>query len=325
MKKFIVITTINDKTRAISDFERKKDWHIIIVGDRRSQSIESTNNLTFLSVHAQQNLGFSITDKLPYNHYTRKNIGYLYAIRAGADVIYETDDDNIPYPYWGIEPFKCKNLVQNESVFVNIYNHFSKNLIWPRGFPLDLISNKEKPVVNVVSELKVGVWQGLADLDPDVDAIYRLIFDKPVRFQRKRSVILPPGKFCPFNSQNTLWNREAFPYLYLPATTSFRFTDILRGFIAQRLMWESGMHLGFHQATVYQVRNIHDLMRDFKDEVECYLSPRKVINVITGLNFSDNPFVNLALAYRGLVEEQIISSDELRILDAWRTDLEQVY
>lgn len=324
MKNFIIITTINEKTKAISEFEGKEGWHLVIVGDKKSKPIESSRNLTFLSVEDQQKLGFGITNRLPYNHYTRKNIGYLNAIREGADVIYDTDDDNLPYPNWGLESFECGNLIQSENTFVNIYRHFSDELIWPRGFPLDQISNREKLGITITSPLKVGVWQGLADHDPDVDAIYRLLFNKPVKFERKEPVVLSPGKYCPFNSQNTFWTKEAFPYLYLPATTSFRFTDILRGFIAQRLLWESGMHLGFHEATVYQERNIHDLMKDFKDEVDCYLNTRNVINVLQGLVFSGNPSDNLALAYQGLDRNQLVSSDELSILDAWRRDLEQI-
>ena len=47
------------------------------------------------------------------------------------------------------------------------------------------------------------VWQGLADHDPDVDAIYRLT-------QRRRNfdftargapLALPVGTFCPYNAQ----------------------------------------------------------------------------------------------------------------------------
>lgn len=325
MKNFIIITTINEKTKAISEFEGKDGWHLVIVGDKKSRPIENSRNLTFLSVEDQQELGFVTVNKLPYNHYTRKNIGYLYAIREGADVIYDTDDDNSPYPHWGQERFECGNLIQGESDFVNIYSYFSEELIWPRGFPLDLISQKEQLKVNATSPMKVGVWQGLADLDPDVDAIYRLIFNKPVTFERKEPVALPHGKYCPFNSQNTFWTKEAFPFLYLPAKTSFRFTDILRGFIAQRLLWASGMHLGFHQATVYQERNVHDFMKDFRDEVECYLNTRKVIDVLQRIDFTDSPDENLGQAYQALCNEQLVSADELPILEAWRKDLEQIF
>ena len=33
---------------------------------------------------------------IPWNHFGRKNVGFLYAIAHGAHVIYDTDDDNIP-------------------------------------------------------------------------------------------------------------------------------------------------------------------------------------------------------------------------------------
>jgi hypothetical protein len=324
MKKFIIITTINEKTRAVSNFEEMDGWHLIVVGDKKSKPIESSNNLTFLSMEDQKKLGFLISEKLPYNHYARKNIGYLYAIREGADVIYDTDDDNIPYPYWGQENFKCGTFIQGEDDFLNIYQYFSKEYIWPRGFPLDLINRREALAIVKSDPAKVGVWQGLADLDPDVDAIYRLLFNKLVTFERKEPVILPAGKYCPFNSQNTFWTKEAFPFLYLPATTSFRFTDILRGFVAQRLLWAIGMHLGFHQATVFQERNNHDLMKDFKDEVECFLNTRQVIQVLQGLETGNDPLENMDLVYKSFLKQELIGSEELVILDTWRKDFAEV-
>ena len=46
----------------------------------------------------QLNSEFTIANLLPKNHYTRKNLGYLYAIKNGADAIIDTDDDNFPDP-----------------------------------------------------------------------------------------------------------------------------------------------------------------------------------------------------------------------------------
>jgi len=31
---------------------------------------------------------------VPWNHFGRKNLGFLFAIHYGAKVIYDTDDDN---------------------------------------------------------------------------------------------------------------------------------------------------------------------------------------------------------------------------------------
>ena len=38
---------------------------------------------------------FPLVDVLPWNHFGRKNIGYIYAIHHGAQIIWDFDDDNI--------------------------------------------------------------------------------------------------------------------------------------------------------------------------------------------------------------------------------------
>ena len=87
--------------------------------------------------------------------------------------------------------------------------------------------------------------------------------------------------FCAFNSQNTLWSDfDLFPLLYLPSTVSFRFTDILRGYIAQSVINSSSKNWGFYQATSYQERNDHNLMNDFRSEVSMYSNMEEIFQVI---------------------------------------------
>lgn len=325
MKKFIVITTINAKSKAISEFEKMDGWHLVIVGDKKSKPIPGNENLTFLSVEDQQKLGFGLVRTLPYNHYTRKNIGYLYAISHGAELIYDTDDDNFPYPDWAFDSFGCNSKIDQDSKFLNIYRYFSKENIWPRGFPLDLIADsKELKVANTASA-EIGVWQGLADKDPDVDAIYRLVLGGEIlEFEDRHPIYLGKGNYCPFNSQNTMWNKKTFPLLYLPSTVSFRFTDILRGYIAQRLLWEQDLHLGFCRATVYQERNEHDLMRDFRDEIECYLNVRPIVDTMDAMNFSGDLNEDILLLYRKLAQEGFIKEQEVEMVEAWLADYQNI-
>ncbi len=47
------------------------------------------------------------------------------------------------------------------------------------------------------------------------------------------AVVLPEGLMCPFNSQNTLFSRDALWAMLIPVTTSFRVCDIWRGYWAQ--------------------------------------------------------------------------------------------
>ena len=71
--------------------------------------------------------------------------------------------------------------------------------------------------------------QGLANLDPDVDAIYRLTQPLDVHFKSDiPAVALPRDVVCPWNSQNTLFAQDAFWGLLIPVTTTFRVCDIWR-------------------------------------------------------------------------------------------------
>ncbi len=324
MNKYIVITTINKKTESIIKFESMNDWHVVIVGDKKSMPIKSTSNLTFLSIEDQYKLGFKYVSSSPYNHYARKNIGYLYAMRENADVIYDTDDDNTPYDDWGVPDFICDQRVVADQ-YMNVYKLFSREKIWPRGFPIDEIE-KEASTLIVKEEYpkQIGVWQGLADLDPDVDAIFRLIVNKKIKFDRNERVFLDKGTYCPFNSQNTAWMNKAFPCLYLPSSVSFRFTDILRGYITQRILWEQELYLGFTHATVYQNRNAHDLMRDFRDEVECYLGVKTIVDILEAIQLNGDPVSMMMAVYENLVSKGCVKSSELETLNSWINDVERI-
>jgi hypothetical protein len=326
MNKYIVITTINPKSEGVTRFESLDDWKIVLVGDKKSQTIKSSRNLIFLSIEDQQGLGYKFFELCPYNHYARKNLGYLYAIEQGAEIIYDTDDDNVPYlPYenWTMPKFVCSSQNLSNQKFVNVYKYFSNEFIWPRGYPLDEIHSEAFSHVIETESVNVGVWQGLADDDPDVDALYRMIISpivKSVRFERKDPIFLNKKQYCPFNSQNTLWNKEVFPLLYLPATVSFRFTDILRGYLAQRCMWEKELHLGFCGPTVYQRRNEHNLMNDFKDEIECYINAKPIVNLIDSIDLNQNLCDSLLKLYSELALSGYVKESEVTILKAWIED-----
>ncbi|MCX6757177.1 MAG: STELLO glycosyltransferase family protein [Candidatus Nomurabacteria bacterium] len=289
-------------------------------------------NVIYLSPEDQEKLGFNITKLLPWNHYSRKMIGYLYAIKSGADIIADSDDDNIPYDNWGEKvifdgQFKT---VKNDD-YVNIYKFFTNEFIWPRGFPLrgfplsKILNEKQSIVSDTIS--KVGVWQYLADKDPDVDAIYRLTNNKEVFFKGKDTLVLGKGTICPFNSQNTFFKKEMFPLLYIPAFVNFRFTDILRGLVAQPIMWVAGYRLGFGLATVVQERNPHDFMKDFESEIPMYLNTEEVVDTtLQSINQSKNNNIigNISLVYKNLKNKGIVEERENELLDAWCRDLKKM-
>ena len=325
-KTYVVITSIFAPTEAVAKIATVSDYQLVVAGDKKSPVSWQVDGVEYLSVADQEAQGFSLSTKLPFNHYGRKMMGYLHAIQAGASVIVDTDDDNIPYDGWVFPAFEGTFAASPvDKGFVNIYKNFTSHHIWPRGYPLDLILDdthnlKEADLIETMA--KIGMWQGLADSDPDVDAIYRLIDNTEVFFDKRSPIVLAEGTLCPFNSQNTAVRQELFPLLYLPAFVTFRFTDILRGLVAQPIMWAHGYRLGFTEATVLQVRNPHDYMKDFESEIPCYLHPNHVVTAVTrAIDKGNTVSENLRRAYAELAKENIVTAQEIELLDLWLADV----
>ena len=327
MKKFIVITSIFEPTEAVISFSKMKEYEFIVVGDKKTPENWECNNVDYISVEQQDASDFELAKVLPYNHYCRKMLGYLKAIKKGADYIIDTDDDNIPKDAWDFPAFEQTfDSVRGDLGFVNVYQLYTDQKIWPRGLPLQLIS-KQFELEKDLSEkdCKVGIWQGLADEDPDVDAIYRLTNDTPCYFNDRNPVVLSKGTLSPFNTQNTIIRKELYALMYLPTYVTFRFTDILRGLIAQPIMWLYGYELGFTNATVVQKRNPHDYMKDFISEIPMYEYCEKVIELVTdAISVSNSIETNIYNAYKSLLNENIVCEKEMITLEAWLKDLKNI-
>lgn len=333
--RWIVITSINRPTRAIEVVSElcAKGWRAVVVGDTKTPGDWAAAGVDFLSVDRQKADFGALADLIPYRHYCRKNLGYLHAIRQGADMIIDTDDDNIPYTSFG------QNLALNvtgevlsggtsRDGWVNIYPHFTadkKLQIWPRGLPLDSIY--ELGTKAGIQTKECLIQQFLADNDPDVDAIFRLTTRGEFFFEKgAKPIILDKGCWVPFNSQNTVYYAGAFELLYLPCYVSFRMTDIWRSFVAQAALWHRGGHVSFHEPTVEQIRNVHDLMKDFADEVDGYLQNRKIGRLL--MEGLEKAGASLSLAelskhlWRALAAGGILPEKELPVIEAWLEALE---
>lgn len=325
----LIITSIADDSNEILNefaYQLPKNWDFIVIGDKKSPDNFDLKNCQFFGVAQQQKLPFEILSALPFNHYARKNIGYLIAIRAKATQIYESDDDNIPYAdFFNQRDFyPQKNILANQD-WVNIYAYFTQKNIWPRGLPLDLIQSKKVHCFDNLINKKIftPIQQGLADENPDVDAIYRLTSELPLYFDKNKSIALL-NTYSPFNSQNTIWHKKVFPLLYIPAFVPFRMCDIYRSFIAQRICFEYGWGINFFSPSVYQKRNEHNLMADFEDEIEGYIDNKNFVENLKNivLHQAENKiFDNLLLCYQSLVENNFIKhQQELTLVKLWIKD-----
>jgi hypothetical protein len=158
--KWGVVTTIFAPTEAIYKVARLHGWCLVVVGDRKSpfpyfnNTTTHFNHTVYLDVLAQEELSehLKIISHLPWNHFGRKNVGYLYAVMHGAREIFDFDDDNELivdniHPS-GLHLSTEKNLscrttnAQYSSPFINPYPFMGAvhgDVTWPRGYPLERI------------------------------------------------------------------------------------------------------------------------------------------------------------------------------------------
>ena len=318
-KKCIVLTTVHKVTEAVRKFSNG-DYDLIVVGDRKTPDEYHALDCVFLDVKAQQKRWPRLSRLLPWDSYSRKNMGYVYALQNGYDVIAESDDDTVPYDDWGaLDAVFSHTIIAPR--YPNVYSLFTDEPIWPRGFPLEKIRAGEEILMerSLFKERgdNVFIVQNLVDGDPDVDAVFRLVRgNREVRFRRE-AVLLDKGVLSPFNTQNTFWlDRRSFPFLYLPATTTFRYCDILRSYVAQHGIWRRGGRLAFAAASARQHRNPHDLMEDFRQELPMYLNFHKAMEALDGVELEGGGD-DLHAMYRALHKSGIVGKDEPRLVEEW--------
>ena len=188
-EKWAVVTTINPPTDAVQKQALVKDWCLVVVGDKKgpfSYPLEGVNesNFIFLTAEMQEKLGaeFPLVGMLPWNHFGRKNIGYLYAIAHGAKIVYDFDDDNAllstKHAFSILNP-SHKNasavmtiavpsleVVEPIAYNASVLNPYpllgaTSDPAWPRGYPLELIKStydRKMPVNSINLPLKdIGV------------------------------------------------------------------------------------------------------------------------------------------------------------------------
>jgi STELLO glycosyltransferases len=325
----LVVTTIagpDARLARLAEGCKQSGYEFIVIGDEASPKTFTLDGCRFYSLDEQRELDLNFARVCPTRHYARKNIGYLLALRQGATVIIEIDDDNIPYESFWSARERMQSVRTNASDgFVNVYRYFSEANVWPRGFPLEHINDPPRDFDDLPTEqIDCPIQQALADSDPDVDAIYRLTQPLPLTFTNDRRVALKRGSWCPFNSQNTAWWADAFPLLYLPAYCSFRMTDIWRSFVAQRIAWTNNWSVLFQEPTCRQERNQHDLMRDFEQELPGYLHNKKICAALDRLRLLsgvEHVGENLRTCYKELVRMGVHHPKEIDLLEAWIEDL----
>jgi hypothetical protein len=318
--KWVVITTINAPNSRVLEFT-KLGYKILIVGDKKTPQDWATfdKGVTYFDYESQEREFPELSSLIGPNTYARKNLGYLYAIKNGADTIWETDDDTFPLKNL-IDPLSALSMVRHmttENEVWNPYSHFlPDNKIWPRGFPLEKVNSsfqsEKLPLVSNFSS--VDILQTLVNNEPDVDAVYRLTVNSdPVTFPFKSGAVEINQGIAPGNTQSTFWlTRSSFESIYFPITVSNRFADILKMYLAQ--VNNNLLYSGF---LVEQFRNPHNYMIDFNDEVEMYRTLATLCEFVLKQEFG----ATLETLYDELVHLSICKPSELQVVKLFSKEI----
>ena len=329
-----VVTTIFEPSDSVRKVAQNRSWCLVIVGDMKTPSRENylTNlgpfnkeSTVFLSTDDQSRIFPRLSETIPWNHFARKNIGYMYAIKLGAEVIWDFDDDNI-----NLVP---ANLAETTRIYRTVCGTFSNHLFnpypyfavnetytWPRGFPLEHIRDKTTfPQLCTSSEVQpIGVIQSLANIQPDVDAIYRFTRDTPFNFGATPTshlpVMVPKNAYTPFNGQATLWMKNAFRYMALPASVTGRVSDIWRSYVAEYFFYKMGLQVLFVPPYVDQYRNVHDYLTDFKDELDLYQKSNALLKWFSSAELNAKNLVEL---YKEMYERDYLYDGDVDFITAW--------
>ena len=270
MVNTIVTTTIYSISEATKKFASFKNWNLIIVGDKKTphhEYIELANendNVIYLTPEYQEEHFKEISDLIGWNTISRRNIGFLEALKNNSEIIASVDDDNIPLDNWG------ENIMIGKSI--NVYYYETDEIafdpigvtnypnLWHRGYPIQNLyqrNNKYKITrKTIIPDIQADFWNG----DPDIDAVCRLEH-KPMCFFDDKYFPLSTNTFSPFNSQNTFFSYKALKK-YMVTPFIGRMDDIWGGYYLESL----GFKVVYNKATVFQDRNIQNLTKNMIDE-----------------------------------------------------------
>ena len=218
--KWIVLLTINPPSPTIDYLSRNLvDWKIIVIGNEKTKDdnwniYNSSNILIYLSLKEQQKLEYKSLKYVSKSSYSRKNIGYLFAIQHGAKEIYEIDDDivvnnlkRVNKTFNNSQYSRISIGINNCSKMINPYAYFGIKDIWPRGFLLNDITFDNNEFLSIyLKQIKIKplIYQGLINREPDIDDLFI-----QTRSNKKGSLnfffidnnplLYIPGNFVPIN------------------------------------------------------------------------------------------------------------------------------
>lgn len=92
-------------------------------------------------------------------------------------------------------------------------------------------------------------------------------------------------------------------------------------YIAQRCMWEYGLLFCYISPIIYQERNVHNYMNDFKSEYSMYANLLDIIeNIFDKIQLNGNKN-DLLLIYEKLLQKNIVKELEIKLVKQWLNNI----
>nr|DAD29681.1 TPA_asm: hypothetical protein HUJ06_031149 [Nelumbo nucifera] len=340
-ERWIVVSVSTYPTEPLRNLVKLKGWQVLAIGNSKTPSDWNLKGAIFLSLEQQANLGFRVVDYLPYDSFVRKTVGYLFAIQHGAKKIFDADDrgdiiDGDLGKHFDVEligegarqqPVLQYSHENPNRTVINPYIHFGQRSVWPRGLPLENVGELgHEEFFTEVYGGKQFIQQGLSNGLPDVDSVFYFTRKSglealDIRFDENApKVALPQGMMVPVNSFNTIFHSSAFWALMLPVSVSSMASDILRGYWAQRLLWEIGGCVVVYPPTVHRYDRIEAY--PFSEEKDLHVNVGRLIKFLIQWRSGKHRLFEkiLQLSY-SMAEEGFWTEKDVRFTAAWLQDL----
>ena len=129
LKMWIVVTadTRNPTPAMLTVLNTTTNWCLLVLGFQMSRSHWAPNlnmnnfNFIYLSTKDMASLPYKLVKTTPYHTFNRRNIGYLYAIERGAEIILDMEGNGIPHAiyqeqlYNVPQPYKIPELYRDDA------------------------------------------------------------------------------------------------------------------------------------------------------------------------------------------------------------------
>jgi hypothetical protein len=336
MTTALVLTTINVPTVLALYRKCDPDVHFYIIGDRKTPDaevcrfLEAVPNHSYYGYDYQAKLGYRSHEALGPDTLSRRNIGFLEALKNGADIIVTIDDDNMPVTndYF----FDYAEIMLSEFNGIKVSGkdgwfdpgQFLVPPVVQRGFPIQV---KHRPKFEPVIDAKIGVASGLILGDSDMDA-YTRIGKAPtvgdVAMLARTGCVVDPKTYTIFNSQNTCVLREFVPaYFMMPGIG--RYDDVYASLIVQRVMRDRGYHVHLGQPLVLQERNEHDPIMDLRAEIEGMAHVKSMADLLDSIILPAKSIIeDTRIIYEQLMHCSFIPEESAHAGLVWLEDVESV-